>query len=496
MPVPYLMEEIRSDFLRRATITLFARWIFWLIGIIRLLRVGDDVALVILLLALSHPQVIRLIHVVNQAIDRIDKGGKLLAWHGNAIGESDSRNILILTSHDLPQRLGRTQIISGHVRRTLLKQGSETLGDKYMEVDYILDAMGSFESLDPCTNIITIRTPDDRLIKVADLVNEDGRDKVVSYLNNVRKPEDIDIIIALGMAKEGFDWPFCEETLTVGYRGSLTEIVQIIGRCTRDSENKTHAQFTNLIAEPDASRSEIAESVNNMLKAISASLLMEQVVAPKLIFKPKGEGGPGTIEIGGLRKPSTPRTINIVENDLTELKAAVLQDEEIQRALSGQKVETDIVNKTMIPKIIMKRYPDLTAGEVEEVRENLITDMVLRESKIVEKGGAKFINLANSFINVEDINVDLIDRINPFQEAFEVLSKDIDPRVLKAIQTCIRAYKISMTEDEAFLLWPRINVFVKKFRREPSLDAIDPSEKRMAEALAYLRALKANSSND
>lgn len=374
--------------------------------------------------------------------------------------------------------------------------GSETLGDKYMEVDYILDAMGSFESLDPCTNIITIRTPDDRLIKVADLVNEDGRDKVVSYLNNVRKPEDIDIIIALGMAKEGFDWPFCEETLTVGYRGSLTEIVQIIGRCTRDSENKTHAQFTNLIAEPDASRSEIAESVNNMLKAISASLLMEQVVAPKLIFKPKGEGAPGTIEIGGLRKPSTPRTINIVENDLTELKAAVLQDEEIQRALSGQKVETDIVNKTMIPKIIMKRYPDLTAGEVEEVRENLITDMVLRESKIVEKGGAKFINLANSFINVEDINVDLIDRINPFQEAFEVLSKDIDPRVLKAIQTCIRAYKISMTEDEAFLLWPRINVFVKKFRREPSLDAIDPSEKRMAEALAYLRALKANSSND
>ena len=29
--------------------------------------------------------------------------------------------------------------------------------------------------------------------------------------------------------------------LTVGYRGSLTEVIQIIGRCTRDSENKTHA---------------------------------------------------------------------------------------------------------------------------------------------------------------------------------------------------------------------------------------------------------------
>jgi superfamily II DNA or RNA helicase len=62
----------------------------------------------------------------------------------------------------------------------------------------------------------------------------------------------MDLIIALGMAKEGFDWPYCEHALTVGYRSSLTEIIQIIGRATRDSDNKTHAQFTNLIAQPDA----------------------------------------------------------------------------------------------------------------------------------------------------------------------------------------------------------------------------------------------------
>ena len=40
----------------------------------------------------------------------------------------------------------------------------------------------------------------------------------------------MDMIIALGMAKEGFDWPFGEHALTVGYRGSLTEVIQIIGR--------------------------------------------------------------------------------------------------------------------------------------------------------------------------------------------------------------------------------------------------------------------------
>ena len=59
----------------------------------------------------------------------------------------------------------------------------------------------------------------------------------------------VDIIIALNLAKEGFDWPPCEQMVTVGYRGSLTEIVQIIGRCTRDYEGKSEASFINVIAE-------------------------------------------------------------------------------------------------------------------------------------------------------------------------------------------------------------------------------------------------------
>jgi superfamily II DNA or RNA helicase len=80
----------------------------------------------------------------------------------------------------------------------------------------------------------------------------------------------VDIIIALGMAKEGFDWIWCDHALTVGYRSSLTEIVQIIGRATRDAPGKTRARFTNLIAEPDASEEVVTEAVNDTLKAIAA----------------------------------------------------------------------------------------------------------------------------------------------------------------------------------------------------------------------------------
>lgn len=381
----------------------------------------------------------------------------------------------------------------------------ESTKDKYIEVDTIIDAIGTVDHVDPETNIIFVRRRSDgKIIKVADLVNDNAaeREKVVSYLRGVKRVDDVDLIIALGMAKEGFDWPYCEHALTVGYRGSLTEIIQIIGRCTRDSENKTHAQFTNLIAEPDADSEEVVESVNNMLKAITASLLMEQVLAPNFNFKPKAPDGADdgktdderTIRVGGMREPSTQAVRDIIASDLTDLKANILQDPQIERAVAGV-VDPEVINKIMIPKIIMTKYPHLSEGEVEEVREHLVADMVIRSANVINEGNRRFIEMSNKFINLDELNIDLIDSINPFQQAFEVISKSITPRVLKSIQECIAAFKVSMTDDEAIYLWPKINEFVRITRRQPSLDALDPTERRMAEALVYLRQLKRGQAN-
>ncbi len=373
----------------------------------------------------------------------------------------------------------------------------ESTKDKYIEVDYILDSIGDVVRVNQDNGIIEVKQPNGRVLKVADLVNDTPteREKVIEYLRNISSADDIDLIIALGMAKEGFDWPYCEHALTVGYRGSLTEIIQIVGRCTRDSENKSHAQFTNLIAEPDADRDEIVNAVNNMLKAITASLLMEQVLAPNFNFKSKTSspsGVPGddkTIHIDGFKEPKTERVQNIVDNDLTDLKATIFQDPDITKSLTGI-VETYVINKVMIPKIIMQRYPDLSEDEINQVRDHVITDMVVRNGEIKNEGSRQFIKLSDKFINIEELNMDLIDSINPFHQAFEVISKSITPRVLKSIQDCIAAFKVNMTDDEALFLWPKINDFVKVTRRMPSLDALDPSEKRLAEALIYLRQLK------
>jgi len=228
---------------------------------------------------------------------------------------------------------------------------------------------------------------------------------------------------------------------------------------------------------------------------------MEQVLAPNFNFKPKApEGGEDetederTIRVGGMREPSSQAVRDILASDLTDLKANILQDSQIEKAVAGV-VDPEVINRVMIPKIIMTKYPQLSEDEVEEVREHLVADMVVRGANVTVEGNRRFIEMGNKFINLDELNIDLIDSINPFQQAFEVISKSITPRVLRSIQECIAAFKVNMTDDEAIYLWPKINEFVRVTRRQPSLDAIDPTERRMAEALIYLRQLKRGNKN-
>jgi len=372
----------------------------------------------------------------------------------------------------------------------------ESTKDKYNEVGTILDSIGKVIKQDSETGVIYVeRKTDGRIIKVADLVDDTpaSREKIVEYIRNMNSVDDMDLIIALGMAKEGFDWPYCEHALTVGYRGSLMEVVQIIGRATRDSENKTHAQFTNLIAQPDASDEAVKVAVNNMLKAITVSLLMEQVLAPTFKFKTKKteEDKPesGVIKIRGFKEPSSKRVKDIVEQDLDDLKAVILQDPTMIKAMPGN-IDSEVINKVLIPKIIKIKYPELSEQELEEVRQHVVVDSAFKNAELKESGGKQFISMAGKFVNIDDIYIDLIDRVNPFQEAFEILSKSVTTHVLKLIQESIEATRIQMSEEEAIILWPKIQAFVKANGKEPSLKSANPLEVRMAEAIIYLKDLK------
>ena len=374
----------------------------------------------------------------------------------------------------------------------------ESTKDKYDEVDRILDELGQAVP-DPKTGLWLVTEETGRVLKVADLVTEEGREKVQDYLNKMTSLDDLDIIIALGMAKEGFDWPYAEYALTIGYRQSLTEIVQIIGRVTRDSSNKSHAQFTNLISQPDAQDDEVFFAVNNVMKAITASLLMESVLAPDFKFKRKDredqKSSGAEMFVKGLKEPSTQRTKDIIENDLNDLRASILQEPRIQTAIAAG-TDAEVINKQMIPAIIKQIYPDLSGAEVEEVRQQFISQSVVQSAERKEGvGQTDFLKMADKFVNIDELSIDLIDQINPFQRAYEVISREIDAPTLRLIQDYMDGQKMEFSEEELLILYPQIKQFLKENGRYPDKSSNDKYEQRLAYALLQLSQMKLKMEN-
>lgn len=407
----------------------------------------------------------------------------------------------------------------------------ESTKDKMREVEHIIEALGEWQGVDAATGFQLVKQTDGRVLRIADLVDDDTtkRERVSAALKDPTQKNNrdyVDIIIALGMAKEGFDWIWCEHALTVGYRASLTEIVQIIGRATRDAPGKTRARFTNLIAEPDASAEAVTEAVNDTLKAIAASLLMEQVLAPRFEFKPKSpDSGPTPgfdygergyqpddcnvgvncktgqvqIEIKGLIRPKSKEAARICQEDLNEVIATFIQDKTaIERGLFDEELVPEELTQVRMGKIIKDRYPELGAEDQEAVRQHAVAALNLtQQAKQQATGGEDNEPSANTALvdgvrrfamDVRELDIDLIDRINPFREAYAILAKTMSEESLRQVAASISAKRTNLTPEDAKALAVRAVLFKRERGRIPALDAQDAWERRMAEgASAFMR---------
>jgi superfamily II DNA or RNA helicase len=417
----------------------------------------------------------------------------------------------------------------------------ESTKDKMREVEHIIEALGEWQGIDEKTGFQLVKISGGRILRIADLVDDDSnrRDRVAAALKDPVQKNNrdyVDIIIALGMAKEGFDWIWCEHALTVGYRSSLTEVVQIIGRATRDAPGKTRARFTNLIAEPDASEQAVTEAVNDTLKAIAASLLMVQVLAPRFEFKPKRpenhpdsrptegfdygaegydpnksnvgfnpETGQIQIEIKGLAEPKSKEATRICKQDLNEVIATFVQDKTaLERGLFDEELVPEELTQVRMGKIIKDKYPELDEEDQETVRQHAIAALNITQQakQLAASGGlggngepaantALIDGVRRFAMDVRELDIDLIDRINPFGEAYAILAKTMSEDSLKQVAAAISAKRTSLTPDEAKDLAVRAFRFKKERGRLPSLDAQDAWEKRMAEgAAAFMRYKK------
>ena len=418
----------------------------------------------------------------------------------------------------------------------------ESTGDKTNEVSILFDALGNVISRDGNTGIYTIKAHDGKLLKVADLVTDTDymQGITLAALRDEANLKELNIIIALGMAKEGFDWPQCEYALTVGYRASLTEVVQIIGRATRDYPGKTHAQFTNLLAMPNALLDDVTDAVNTLLKAITLSLLMEQVLAPNVHFRKRGEDtdNSGTTPPEGLdintghgagdKHPvdTSNITITIDDDGVSDTAIDIINQEGndiINRLLNestavrsaiangGEGISQELAEDAIVD-VIKEMHPDLTDEDVSAMAKAISTTIILKAAStrtgehtedgqenttsgpgegipfvVVGEDNTQFVNINGKFINVDELDFSLIESINPFADAYQFVSKAIEPELLRRIQEQTAQMREKMTLQKALELWPYINKFVKEHKREPELNSTNDFERRLAIALAMLK---------
>jgi len=254
---------------------------------------------------------------------------------------------------------------------------------------------------------------------------------------------------------------------------------------------------------------------------------MEQVLAPRFEFRSKhpesgpaagfdyGEGGydPNKcnvgfnektgqfqIEIKGLAEPQSKEAVRICQEDLNEVIAAFVQDKTaLERGLFDEELMPEELTQVRLGKIIKDKYPELNDEDHEAVRQRAIAALNLtQQAKQLATGrGDDPEQAANTALvdgvrrfamDVRELDIDLIDRINPFGEAYAILAKAMTEDSLKQVAAAIAAKRTSLTPEEAKELAVRAFRFKKERGRLPSLTSQDTWERRMAEgAAAFVR---------
>jgi|GEM_PF-1417784 len=154
-------------------------------------------------------------------------------------------------------------------------------------------------------------------------------------------------------------------------------------------------------------------------------------------------------------------------------------------------------------KIVRERYPDLSDHDQEAIRQHAVAAMNVTQQAKLElsnaassgdeesQGSTALLDGVRKFVNVRDLDIELIDKINPFDAAYSVLAKSMDEKLLRQVQATIEAKKVSISEVDARDLAKRALQFKMERGRLPDINSADAWEKRMAEGVAALSRYRA-----
>ncbi len=185
--------------------------------------------------------------------------------------------------------------------------------------------------------------------------------------------------------------------------------------------------------------------------------------------------------------------------------AAFVQDKAaIERGLFDRELVSEELTQVRMGKIIKDKYPELDEDDQEAVRQHAVAALNLtQKAKEIAAGGSSgddaekgantaFIDGVRRFVmDVRELDIDLIDRINPFGEAYAILAKTMSEESLRQVHAVIGAKRVNLTIEEARELAKRALKFKQERGRLPSITSADAWEKRMAEGIAFLARMKA-----
>ena len=157
-------------------------------------------------------------------------------------------------------------------------------------------------------------------------------------------------------------------------------------------------------------------------------------------------------------------------------------------------------------KIVGTKFPELDAEDQEAVRQHAVAALNLTQkakelalSNIGDElatGNTALIDGVRKFaMDVRELDIDLIDRINPFGEAYAILAKSMSEESLRQVAAVISAKKVKLTPEEARDLARRAVKFKQERGRLPDITSTDAWEKKMAEGVAYLARMKREAAN-
>ncbi|MFN4944443.1 MAG: DEAD/DEAH box helicase, partial [Akkermansiaceae bacterium] len=170
---------------------------------------------------------------------------------------------------------------------------------------------------------------------------------------------------------------------------------------------------------------------------------------------------------------------------------------------AGEELVPEELTQVRMGKIIQEKFPNLDDEDREAVRQHAIAalNFVQQAKKAINDGdtsgsgqsggestNTSLIDGVRKFaLDMRELDIDLIDRINPFGEAYAILSKAMTADRLEQLKAIIAAKRATLSLDEARDLAKRALIFKKEKNRLPSITAMDPWEKRMAEGIAFLQ---------